>query len=72
MVDLLTERARDGADAWMVQHIQAPSEAETLAARGREIFETEPMCVSEIGPVIGAHVGPGLLGVGGIPSSLVR
>jgi fatty acid-binding protein DegV len=56
----------------MVQHIQAPSEAETLAARGREIFETEPMCVSEIGPVIGAHVGPGLLGVGGIPSSLVR
>jgi DegV family protein with EDD domain len=72
MVDLLTERARDGADAWMVQHIQAPREAETLAARGREIFETEPVCVSEIGPVIGAHVGPGLLGVGGIPSSLVR
>jgi fatty acid-binding protein DegV len=23
---------------------------------------------SEIGPVIGAHVGPGLLGVGGIPA----
>jgi DegV family protein with EDD domain len=72
MVDLLTERARDGADGWMVQHIQAPREAEALAARGREIFETEPMCVSEIGPVIGAHVGPGLLGVGGIPSSFLR
>jgi DegV family protein with EDD domain len=72
MVDLLSERARDGADGWMVQHIQAPDEAAALAARGREIFETEPMCVSEIGPVIGAHVGPGLLGVGGIPSSFLR
>jgi DegV family protein with EDD domain len=72
MVDLLTERAADGADAWMVQHIQAPVEAEALAARGREIFESEPRCVSEIGPVIGAHVGPGLLGVGGIPSSFLR
>ena len=72
MVDLLTERARDGADAWMVQHIQAPDQAQALAARGREIFDTEPVCVSEIGPVIGAHVGPGLLGVGGIPGSFTR
>jgi DegV family protein with EDD domain len=72
MVDLLSERARDGADGWMVQHIQAPAEAAALAARGREIFGTEPVCESEIGPVIGAHVGPGLLGVGGIPGSLLR
>ena len=72
MAELLSERARDGADAWMVQHIQAPEEAERLIDRGREIFGNEPMCVSEIGPVIGAHVGPGLLGVGGIPTSLVR
>jgi DegV family protein with EDD domain len=72
MVDLLTERARAGADSWMVQHIQAPEEAAALVARGREIFETEPACVSEIGPVIGAHVGPGLLGVGGIPRSFTR
>jgi DegV family protein with EDD domain len=72
MVDLLRERAADGADAWMVQHIQAPEEAERLAARGREFFSTEPVCVSEIGPVIGAHVGPGLLGVGGIGGSFTR
>ena len=72
MVDLLTERARDGADGWMVQHIQAPQEAEALAARGRELFECEPVCKSEIGPVIGAHVGPGLLGVGGVPASFLR
>ena len=72
LVELMRERARDGADAWMVQHIQAPAEAAELAARGREIFGVEPETICEIGPVIGAHVGPGLLGVGGIPSSLAR
>ncbi|HTX47617.1 MAG TPA: DegV family protein [Solirubrobacteraceae bacterium] len=71
MVDLLRSRAEDGADAWMVQHIQAPREAAELAERGIEIFGCEPKVVSEIGPVIGTHVGPGLLGAGGIPSSLL-
>ena len=71
MVDLLASRAEDGADAWMVQHIQAPKEAAELAARGAEIFGCEPRVVSEIGPVIGTHVGPGLLGAGGLPSSLL-
>jgi fatty acid kinase fatty acid binding subunit len=69
MVDLLRERAAEGADGWMVQHIRAPSEADELVTRGKEIFGTDPVTFSEIGPVIGAHVGPGLLGVGGIPSS---
>jgi DegV family protein with EDD domain len=71
MVDLLRTRAEDGADAWMVQHIQAPDEARELAARGTELFGREPLVISEIGPVIGTHVGPGLLGAGGIPSSFV-
>lgn len=71
LAELLSERARDGADGWMVQHIQAPAEADELVARGRKMFGCEPVSVSEIGPVIGAHVGPGLLGVGGIPSSLL-
>jgi DegV family protein with EDD domain len=72
MVDLLRERADGGADGWMVQHIQAPAEGEELVARGREIFGRDPVTFSEIGPVIGAHVGPGLLGVGGIPSSYLQ
>jgi len=71
MVELLHSRAQDGADAWMVQHIQAPAEAERLAARGTEIFGVAPRVISEIGPVIGTHVGPGLLGAGGLPSSLL-
>ncbi len=71
MVDLLRSRAEDGADAYMVQHIQAPREAQELAARATEIFGREPLVVSEIGPVIGTHVGPGLLGAGGVPSAFV-
>ncbi len=43
-----------------------------LAARGREIFETDPLLIGEVGPVIGTHVGPGLLGVGGVPKRLLE
>jgi DegV family protein with EDD domain len=72
MVDYLRAGHEDGADAWVVQHIQSPDQAEKLAERGREIFGSEPLFVSEIGPVIGTHVGPGLIGCGGIPSSFLR
>jgi fatty acid kinase fatty acid binding subunit len=71
MTDLLRERAQSGANAWMVQHIRAPAEAERLIGLGRELFGHDPVTVSEIGPVIGAHVGPGLLGVGGLPGSFL-
>ena len=43
MVDYLRARHDDGADAWVVQHIQAPDEAERLIERGREIFGTDPL-----------------------------
>jgi DegV family protein with EDD domain len=71
MIDYLQSRKADGADVWMVQHIRALEQAERVVERGREIFGSEPFFVSEIGPVIGAHVGPGLLGVGAIPSALL-
>ena len=71
MVDYMRARRDDGADGWVVQHIQARDQAERLVEHGREIFGSEPLFVSEVGPVIGAHVGPGLLGVGGVPRALV-
>jgi DegV family protein with EDD domain len=67
LVDYLRSRKDDGADGWVIQHIQAPQECARLVERGREIFGTDPVFVSEVGPVIGTHVGPGLLGAGGIP-----
>ena len=38
--------------------------AERMVAACREIFGSEPVFVSEVGPVLGAHAGPGMLGVG--------
>jgi len=69
MVDYMKARHADGADAWVVQHIQAHEQAARLVEIGRELWGCDPCFVSEVGPVIGTHVGPGLLGVGGIPSS---
>ena len=71
MVDYLTEFRDSGRDGWVVQHSQAPDEARRLADRGREIIGCEPLFVSEVGPVIGTHAGPGLLGVGGVPARLL-
>jgi DegV family protein with EDD domain len=68
MVDFARERKADGADTWVVQHIQDPESARALVDEGRQIFGHEPLFVSEIGPVIGAHVGPGLIGTGGLPT----
>jgi len=65
------ERHESGADAWVVQHIQDHETANVLVDDCREIFGCEPVFVSEIGPVIGAHVGPGLIGVGSISKSVL-
>jgi DegV family protein with EDD domain len=66
MVDYARQRHEDGADAWVVQHVQDPENAERLIEACRPIFGSDPVFTSEVGPVIGAHVGPGLLGVGGV------
>jgi len=60
------ERHASGLDAWVVQHIQDDETATALADDAREIFGCEPAFVSEIGAVLGAHVGPGLLGIGSV------
>jgi DegV family protein with EDD domain len=67
-----TELQEAGLDGWVVQHIRDPENAQRLAGRGREVFGTDPVFISEIGPVIGAHTGPGLLGIGGVSRSLVE
>ncbi len=71
MVEFMRTLHADGADAWVIQHIQAPAEAQRLLERGREVFGCEPRFVSEVGPVIGAHAGPGMIGVGGLGPSML-
>jgi DegV family protein with EDD domain len=71
MVEYARERAADDAGTWVVQHIQDPETARQLVDECRQIFGRDPVFVSEIGPVLGAHTGPGLLGVGGIRTGLL-
>src|SRR5262245_46590670 len=62
LVDYARQRHDAAADAWVVQHVQDPENAARLVDACRPIFGNEPVFTSEVGPVIGAHVGPGLLG----------
>jgi DegV family protein with EDD domain len=76
MFERLVEYARgcadSGADSWSAQHINAPDQCAALIERCQEIFGSPPTIVSEIGPVLSAHTGPGLLGMGAVPSRFVR
>ncbi|MFC7450758.1 DegV family protein [Rhodococcus daqingensis] len=64
IVESAAEYAGDGPAALAVHHLQAPDRAEEIAEALRErIPSISEMVVSEIGSVIGAHVGPGAIGV---------
>ncbi len=69
--DYARRRHESGLDAWVVQHIQDDETAARLIEDGREIFGCEPVFTSEIGAVLGAHVGPGLLGIGSVSKSVL-
>ncbi|CAN5502790.1 DegV family protein [soil metagenome] len=64
LISYAEQKHKDGADGWCVQHIQDPEAAERMVEACTPIFDCEPQFVSEIGPVLGAHAGPGLIGVG--------
>jgi DegV family protein with EDD domain len=64
LIDYARQRHDDGADAWVVQHIRDPESAERLVEACRPIFGRDPLYVSEVGPVLGAHAGPGMIGIG--------
>jgi DegV family protein with EDD domain len=69
MVGYAQELHDRDSDGWVVQHIQAPDAARRLIERCRELFGSEPVFTSEVGPVIGTYTGPGLIGVGPDPCS---
>jgi DegV family protein with EDD domain len=71
LVEYAQSCADSGADAWSAQHINAPDQCARLVERCTEIYGHEPTIVSEIGPVLSAHTGPGLLGTGAVPSRFV-
>ncbi|HEY1273944.1 MAG TPA: DegV family protein [Thermoleophilaceae bacterium] len=68
MVDYARQRHDSGADGWAVQHINAPEMCARLVERCTDVFGCDAAYVSEVGPVLAAHTGPGLLGVGAVPT----
>ena len=69
--ELRDQREKNGADVFFIQHVQAPDVAARIAERGLEIYGRDPEFVSELGPVIGTHTGPGLVGVTAVASKLL-
>jgi DegV family protein with EDD domain len=65
MVAYLHELNDRGASHWIVQHAQAADDAEHLVAAGTEILGSPPRFCTQVGPVLGAHLGSGVL-VGGV------
>jgi DegV family protein with EDD domain len=65
MVAYLGELRDRGAREWIVQHAQLPVEAASLVEEGTAILGAEPLFCTEVGPVLGAHLGSGML-VGGV------
>jgi fatty acid-binding protein DegV len=64
LADIAVAEAADRPVDLGIQHLAAAARAETLAATLRErIPGVADMYLGEVGPVIGAHVGPGMLGV---------
>ena len=69
LVELMRQRRAVGADRWFVQHTDAHEDAQRLADRLAELFGTEPLFISEVGPVIATHGGPGALSAGSLPAA---
>jgi DegV family protein with EDD domain len=67
LVELAVRAAGDGPVDLAVHHLAAATRAEELATRLRERLHVARLLVSEVGAVVGAHVGPGLLGVVVVP-----
>jgi DegV family protein with EDD domain len=65
MVAYLNELRDRGATEWIVQHAQSHDDADHLVQEGTAILGVPPLFCTEVGPVLGAHLGRGML-VGGL------
>lgn len=63
LLDLISDGARGHPVHATVMHADAPDAAEELKQRIQAALPCGELYVSELTPVMGAHIGPGLLGV---------
>jgi DegV family protein with EDD domain len=70
LVQRAVETAGEGPASLAVHHVAAPERAERLATELRERLPNHrELLVSELGAAIGAHVGPGSLGIVVVPAT---
>ncbi|MCA1280433.1 DegV family protein [Saccharopolyspora sp. 7B] len=68
LLDLVARGAESGSLSVAIHHLDAPEWAERLAEQLRRQASVALDCVvSEVGPVVGAHIGPGALGAVVLP-----
>ena len=63
LVNLMKDRVQNQPVQVNVMHADASADAEALSCRLEREFDCEELFVSEFTPVMGAHLGPGLLGL---------
>ena len=63
LVELMHDRVSSEAVHATVMHADAANAAEELRVRVESEFDCAELFVSEFTPVMGAHIGPGLVGV---------
>ncbi len=64
MEHYLEQLHESGKTDWIIQHAQSAEDAAHLVEHGKSVFGTDPLFCTQVGPVLGAHLGSGLL-VGG-------
>ena len=63
MIDEMARKAEDLPLHVAILHAGEPEKAEALRQRVAEQFDCAELFVTELTPVMGAHTGPGVLGV---------
>jgi DegV family protein with EDD domain len=63
LVDVTERRFTDGSPLLVVAHGDSPEDAAMFVEMLTERLGSAPTLVTEVGPVIGSHVGPGMLAV---------
>ncbi|MCS7221320.1 MAG: DegV family protein [Anaerolineae bacterium] len=69
MIEIAVQRAQETGYGYRVAviHGQAPDEADYVASRACDQIRCIDLHQSEVGPVLGTHVGPGVVGIAFMP-----
>jgi len=68
MVEFGRKLHETGAEAWFLHYAANKDDADLVAERLADVFWRPPEFVTPVGAVVGTHLGPRVIGVGGCPA----